>query len=232
MKKEFQSLKLYDMDQHEQKNKNKVKIRLNIFDLTPLNKLLRFCHVGIYHSSIVIGDACEYYYGFAKYDYTGIDSPETIDKLPSSMSGENYTTINLGTSPFTMEECRKIIVDFRNSKRWWSDHYNFLYHNCHKFSYELACALLNTNNPKKYPKWITRGEKVGHFLYQTSLSHILNLATKAIPGFGSSPTVGMYKLVETFENYETEYKTETEELQALSLDEITDFSKLNDIENA
>ncbi|OHT04616.1 hypothetical protein TRFO_27821 [Tritrichomonas foetus] len=198
------------------KDDDVVKIRLNIFDLTPLNQMLRFCHVGVYHSSIVIGDSSEYYFGFAAINYTGIDSPERIDHLPSSMTGKYYTTVELGSSPYSLQECRMIVTRFRTSRRWLSDHYNFLFHNCNTFTYELASALLGNEIVPNYPKWLSRGEKIGQFLYQTSVIHIFELGSKRIPGLGYIPEGGPIKIITDENLVEPNYLDDSEESKSTS----------------
>lgn len=163
------------------------KIKLNIFDLVGINKIFRCCHLGIYHSSVVIDEKLEYYFGFAAYHYTGIDSPEKIDHLPSSMDGEFYMSIDMGTSPYSYTQCKDIVSNLKGLDRWLSDSYNFLFHNCNTFTYELCDQLLNHQYMDKYPKWLFRGENVGKFIFITSVAYIFDIRHVKIPSLGKIP---------------------------------------------
>lgn len=178
----------------------KVKVKLNIFDLLPSNKVLRFCHTGIYHTSVNINEKSEYYFGFSQFGYTGIDSPQKLNKLPSSMTGSFYSSVEMGYSPYTSEQCDIIIQSFKDDVRWLSDHYNFLFHNCNTFTFELCCELLGSKNMQNYPKWLPRGELVGRFLYRTSVAYVLEATSAIIPFLGHIPYSENEIEVEEFPN--------------------------------
>lgn len=175
------------MNPSEENASEGAKIKLNIFDLVGINKLFRCCHLGIYHSSVVIDEKLEFYFGFAAYHYTGIDSPERLNHLPSSMDGSYYMSIDMGTSPYSYHQCKNIVSNLKALDRWLSDSYNFLFHNCNTFTYELCDQLLNHQNMEKYPKWLFRGENFGKFIYITSVAYILNIRTVQIPSLGQIP---------------------------------------------
>lgn len=158
------------------------KIKINVFNLTPLNKLFSCCKVGVYHTSLVIDERFEYYYGFSDWGYTGIDTPEKVNCLPSVMSGSFHSSYELGESSLSLHDCREIARSFKKSKLWLSDHYNFLYHNCNTFTLELAKILMGTDYVNNYPYWVTRGENIAKILYSISLSHFF-VFLKKIPGF-------------------------------------------------
>lgn len=163
------------------------KIRVNVFDLLPMNRILRFMKLGIYHTSVVIGDQSEYYHGFALFGRTGIDSPEVIDRLPSNMSGNLYATYEIGETKYSYSECQQIVDDFKKSDRYLSDHYNFLFHNCNIFTYELCQALMADDNVPTYPMWVMRSEKIFRFIYNISVSATFSMFHKPCPGFGPLP---------------------------------------------
>lgn len=163
------------------------KIRVNVFDLIPVNRLLRFAKLGIYHTSVVIGDRSEYYHGYKFAGQTGIDSPEVVDKLPSSMSGDFYATYEIGESKYSYEECLQIVQEFKESDRYLSEYYNFLFHNCNQFTYELCQALVGEQSMKSYPMWVFRSEKLFRFAYRISVSAIFSAFHKPCPGFGPEP---------------------------------------------
>ncbi|KAH0791496.1 deSI-like protein [Histomonas meleagridis] len=180
---------------------------VNVYDLTKLNKLFRFAKLGVYHTAVVIDNLYEYYFGFKAYSYTGIDIPEIVGSLPSSMTGEFYTKVEMGESKYTAEECEEIINIFTSSSRWLSDHYNILYHNCNDFSYELCSVLLEKEQIKKFPFWVKRGMYLGRFIFSTSISYILGLSSHPIPGFGTPPE----EFSETEEEIQNVGKAVTEE---------------------
>lgn len=178
------------------------KIKLNIFDLIKVNKAFRCCHLGIYHSSVVIDEKSEYYFGFAAYHFTGIDSPERINHLPSVMDGEFYMSVDMGISPYSYNQCQDIVKTFKGEDRWLSDSYNFLFHNCNTFTYELCDRLLNHQFMDRYPKWLTRGENIGKFIYITSVAYVLDLKKIRIPSLGQVPQIKVEKVPERESVYE------------------------------
>lgn len=144
--------------------------------------MMRWSGVGIYHTSLVIDDRLESYYGFAQYGVTGIDTPERIDHLPSSMgTSKYYKTIELGESPRDYESCHEIYMQFRQNEEWLSDHYNFVLHNCNDYTTTLAKALLCVDQIPQYPKWVRRIEKMARFIYGVSLDHLLGFMKKFPP---------------------------------------------------
>ena len=159
------------------------EIRVNVFNLTPLNKVLSFAKIGVYHTSVVIGNKYEYYYGFAREGITGIDEPEVLHCLPSSMAGTFHSHYIMGECQLSIKECKDIVRQFKRSPIWMSEEYQVLYHNCNHFSYELCEVLLGVNNMSNYPSWVTRGEIIGRIIYSVSLSHFLGFV-KNIPGIG------------------------------------------------
>ena len=159
-------------------------IRINVFDLTELNSVFRCCKIGVYHTSIVIDNKDEYYFGFAQYGYTGIDSPEKIDHIPSSMIGTLYTQVELGKSLFNYQDCCNIIQQFFESEEWLSDAYNMLFHNCNDFTLAVSKALFEPDVIKKlYPFWVQRGISIGKWFFSTSIAYTLHLLPIHIQNF-------------------------------------------------
>ena len=193
------------------------RIRVNVFDLAPdLNKILRCAKIGVYHTSIVIDESSEYYYGYAMLGVTGIDSPEVIDELPSIMRGAKYTTVDVGTSNLDPMECQKVVNDFKLSERYMSEQYNLLLHNCNTFTYEMCLALLGEKQTrKKYPHWVRRGQNIGRMVFAISLAPIIALSGMDMPGFSlldHGPMVGQEKKVSR--------ETDDLEIQEVELHEI------------
>lgn len=149
------------------------RICVNVFNLTKLNSILSFAKIGVYHTSVLIDDMYEYYYGFADFGYTGIDSPEVVNELPSVMRGTFHSRHEMGMSVFTRRECRYLIGILRKSKYWLSDNYNILFHNCNKFSLFVCKLLLGERNLLGYPYWVERGAAVARFMYKISASQYI-----------------------------------------------------------
>jgi hypothetical protein len=182
-----------------------VKIRVNAYDLTPLNRVLRCIHFGIYHTSVVIDERREYYYGFYRFGLTGIDTALEVNHLPPVMNGILYASFEMGDSYYTYEQCEQIVQRFRAADRWLSDHYNIIWHNCNTFSYELCADLLGAGNLGAFPLWVGRFEAVAKFIVSVSMSHVIymNNCTLAVIGRPPAPEV---KAVEEPEPHEGEEK--------------------------
>jgi hypothetical protein len=205
-------------------------VRVNVYDLTALNKILRCFHIGVYHTSVVIGEQLEYYYGFAASGHTGIDSPDHIDVLPSIMAGSFYTTIPLGMSKYTLEDCQEIAVAFKRSERWLSDYYNVLFHNCNHFSYELCQALIDQKNLTGFPHWSQRGVSIAAALYSISVGYTIGLASfnmmalgyEAPPMYPPEESSVSPEETEDFETEDLEYTSSAQSSGSLS-DDLADL---------
>lgn len=146
------------------------RIRVNVYDLTKVNSLFRKSKLGVYHTSVVVGDAFEVYYGFYKTGCTGVDYANHINMLPSSMSGTFYSSYDLGTSEYTIEECKRIARQMSLREEWLSNRYNILNHNCHAFALEYCKAILCPHKLLNFPAYVFKGESVGSALYDNFLS--------------------------------------------------------------
>ncbi|OHT13168.1 hypothetical protein TRFO_16841 [Tritrichomonas foetus] len=149
-------------------------IRVNVYDLSKTNSVARGTRPCIYHTSVVVGEEFEIYYGFYRYGVTGIDYAEKIDHLPSSMKGRLYKSYHLGNCRKSIQFCRQIIERFKANPAWLSDRYNFIYNNCHKFSFTLCESLLGRGNTFKYPTFVFDCEKIGHALYRGVISRFID----------------------------------------------------------
>jgi len=137
-----------------------VKVRVNVYDLSHVNRVFRFSKLGVYHTSVVIGEEFEIYYGYLSYSICGIDYAEEIDKLPSSMSGNLYSTYNMGNSELSLDEIRKKCKQFSKRAEWLSNRYNVLCHNCNTFSYSLCSEILIKRNMEHFPEFVFRSQRV------------------------------------------------------------------------
>ena len=148
----------------------KAVIRVNVYDLTRANKLFRKSKVGIYHTSVVVNDEFEVYYGFYRHGCTGVDYATTIDELPPSMSGQLYSTYILGKSKYTVEQCQKLARKLSLREEWLSNRYNVLSHNCHAFALEYCKLIVDPHKLRNFPAFVFKGEDVGNILYHNFLS--------------------------------------------------------------
>jgi hypothetical protein len=164
-----------------------VKIRVNAYDLTPLNRILRCIHFGIYHTSVVIDERSEYYYGFYQFGQTGIDAANVINELPKVMNGIFYESFEMGDSHSSYEECDAIVQQFRNADRWLSERYNIIWHNCNNFTFELCEALLGAGNARNFPQWVHRFEYAAKYIVSISLSHIIYFNNYTLAVIGRPP---------------------------------------------
>ena len=156
------------------KRKKMTSIRVNVYDLSKTNSIARNSRPCVYHTSVVVNEELEIYYGFLNYGVTGIDYAEKIDQLPSSMKGSFYKSFFLGYSRKSPKFCKEIIERFKKSEIWLSDRYNFIYHNCHKFSYTLAEALIGLGNMFNYPTFVFDCERIGDILYRGIISRFID----------------------------------------------------------
>ena len=165
-------------------------IKVNVFNLTPLNKVFACCKVGVYHTSVVIGEKYEFYYGFAQWGYTGVDSPEKLNHLPSSMTGSFHSSYIVGQSELSLEDCHAAAIQIKSSKEWMSDSYHLLMHNCNDFTRVLCTILLGEEKVKQnYPFWVSRGINIGKFMYSICVSHFFCFVKK-IPSI-CNPTLSI-----------------------------------------
>lgn len=149
-------------------------IRVNVYDLSKTNSLARDSLPCIYHTSVVVAEKIELYYGFLQYGVTGIDYANRLNQLPSSMKGKFYKTFPLGKTKKSYKYCKQIIERFKQDPAWLSDRYNVIYNNCHRFSFSLCEALLGRGNTFNYPMFVFDCEKIGHALYRGVISKFID----------------------------------------------------------
>lgn len=160
-----------------------VKIKVNVYDLTASNRAFRWLKLGVYHSSVVLDDKEEYFYGYFGEKTTGVHLSECLNMIPDYMEGEFYTSYDICDISLSFDECKNIIQSFMNSTEWMSEYYNFMYHNCNDFSHTLCETLVGIENMKNYPYWVLRTQKIAHFVYSISFSPMLSHLLGQI-GFG------------------------------------------------
>ena len=99
------------------------KIKINLFNLTGLNKYLSYFKLGAFHTSLVIDDFIEFYFGFMEWGEPGVCWTNKIGVLPEEMQHTAYfeKSYELGETELTREECINIAMIFRRSEEWKSD---------------------------------------------------------------------------------------------------------------
>lgn len=153
---------------------SKTEIRVNVYDLTKLNSLFRSSMTGIYHTSVVVGNEFEIYYGFLRYGSTGVDYAEEINILPQGMSGTLYNSYVLGFSIYSVAKCQKKARQMSLREEWLSDRYNILEHNCHSFSFAFCSELLRPFQMSEFPMYVFQAEKIGSKMYTKFFNVFIN----------------------------------------------------------
>ena len=151
-----------------------VDVRVNVFDLTSMNKITRNTNLAVYHTSVVLGEKLELYFGFKANGVTGIDTADEIDQLPKSMKGKFYKTYHVGTTKRSFDYCKVVIARFKKDPQWLSDRYNIVYNNCHNFAWALCEALLGSGNLHRFPKYVFDCDKLSAPLYEGFIRHFIN----------------------------------------------------------
>lgn len=151
-----------------------VPIRVNVWDLTRANSIMRKTNTAVYHTSVVIDNKIEVYFGFKRNGVTGIDFADKVDILPNSMKGTLYQTIYMGESKHNFKKCKKVVEKFLDSDDWLSDTYNMLYHNCHIFAQVLCDELMGKGNTYNFPNYVYQSQKIGQKLYSSFFSMFVN----------------------------------------------------------
>ena len=150
-------------------------IRVNVYDLTKANGFFRAItskktNFGVYHSSVVVGETFEIYYGFYRRGVTGVDYATEIDEIPASMTGKLFSTYDLGCSPLNIQEITTIARKMSLREEWLSDRYNILQHNCHSFSLAFCEQILPKSQLSRFPGFVFKCEDIGNKLYDNFIS--------------------------------------------------------------
>tara|TARA_Y100000589_G_scaffold329762_2_gene377345 strand:- start:1261 stop:1668 length:408 start_codon:yes stop_codon:yes gene_type:complete len=113
-------------------------VYLNIYDLTSINSVLEYIHIGAYHSGIEI-------YG---KEY-GFNSSGVYTIEPQSFSNFKQNIL-LGTTTKSQNDINNIISNLQD--RFTPDLYNPVKINCHFFANELSHQILY----KPIPRYLNR----------------------------------------------------------------------------
>lgn len=124
---------------------------LNIYDLSPMNKYLRFLTLGLYHSAVEIdGNEISFGGGSQPIGGSGIFIGDPLYK-------QNYPLIEtrfVGTIK-SKSQIDKVINELEST--FMSDQYNVMKKNCNHFTEEFCYRLLK----KHIPSYINRLAKIG-----------------------------------------------------------------------
>ena len=137
--------------------------------LTSFNKNFRWLNIGAFHTSIVLNDSIEIFYGFTNDHLTGI-----ITKNQNLIENDSlYKIYSFGKIEKNFNDCMKILKKFQNSQKWLGENYLTLFNNCNSFTYKFLKKICNKKEFENFPFWIFRGEKILKFIFKFSLSYIL-----------------------------------------------------------
>lgn len=119
-------------------------IYLNIYDLTPLNKILDCFGFGAYHSAVQIFDT-EFSFGAHPFNFTGV-----VECQANSNKLRFRKTILLGESKLKLCEINMILDEIKS--KYIGNSYDVFKNNCNHFANEVSLKLLQ----KPIPRYINR----------------------------------------------------------------------------
>ena len=152
----------------------KTKLCLKVYDLSPLNKSFRWIGIGAFHTSLIIDNKIEVYYGYSDEYQCGIYQADSVGGIPDFLGEMSlYGSYELGPITKSLPDCRKVLNHFMASLKWNCLSYSTFFHNCNSFTYEFCKAICNSQEFLRYPTWILRGEQLFRFIFKISLSQYL-----------------------------------------------------------
>lgn len=123
---------------------------LNVYDLTPINKYLYWCGLGIFHSGIEV-HGMEYGFGAHEYPSSGVFEVE-----PRSCPGFTFRkSILLGSTDMSLFEFRLFMQHLASS--YHGNTYHLIAKNCNHFTNEVCTRLTG----KPIPGWVNRLARIG-----------------------------------------------------------------------
>ncbi|XP_017481870.1 PREDICTED: desumoylating isopeptidase 2-like [Rhagoletis zephyria] len=129
-------------------------VKLNVYGLSEVNKVINYFGLGIYHSGVEVYGSEWAYGGYPKpiASIYRMRKPRDLTSL-SDIDGRFHfvQTIEMGKTHFTLKEV-KMILDNLGKTDWIGTNYHLLYRNCNSFSTEF-CKILCGNT---IPPWINR----------------------------------------------------------------------------
>ncbi|XP_020270010.1 deSI-like protein At4g17486 isoform X2 [Asparagus officinalis] len=118
---------------------------LNVYDLTPLNKYMYCCGVGIFHSGIEV-HGLEYGFGAHEYPTSGVFEVE-----PRTCPGFIYRrSITLGRINMPPHQVRILIEEM--ASEYHGDTYHLISKNCNHFTDDASLRLTG----RSIPAWVNR----------------------------------------------------------------------------
>eukprot|EP00796_Vickermania_ingenoplastis_P007387 gene7387-5201_t len=128
------------------------KVRLNVYDLSRKNKMLKKVGFGIYHVGVVVF-GIEWSFGEAvdARDGTG------LFYCPPGCAGYVSCSVEVGDTTLSPTQVDTILHRLENE--WQSRDYHILHRNCNHFAQRL-CDLLSTVEPLKVPAWCNRAARM------------------------------------------------------------------------
>ncbi|KAJ6224208.1 hypothetical protein RDWZM_002753 [Blomia tropicalis] len=128
-------------------------VKVNVYGLTYLNRLLEIAQCGIYHSGVEVY-GIEWAYGGFELPVSSIyrmDKPRDLVSLSIENKFHFIETIVMGPTNFTRTEIESILIDMGKSE-WIGTNYHLLNQNCNSFT-DTLCKILCG---RSIPTWINR----------------------------------------------------------------------------
>ncbi|QDZ18142.1 DUF862 domain-containing protein [Chloropicon primus] len=122
------------------------QVRINVYDISPVNQYSTHCGVGIFHTGVEIFDR-EFAYGGHPHDSTGIFVTRRY-QAPGQVKFRQ--TIDIGLTRYTRKEVDHILQ--RLGSKYTGSKYHLLLRNCNHFANEFVEKLTG----KSIPHWINR----------------------------------------------------------------------------
>ncbi|XP_027920497.1 deSI-like protein At4g17486 isoform X1 [Vigna unguiculata] len=125
-------------------------VRLNVYDLTPVNNYVYWFGFGIFHSGIEVHGK---EYGFGAHDFP---ASGVFEVEPRKCPGFIYRcSITLGQTNMSASEFRTFIENM--AAEYHGDTYHLITKNCNHFTEDLSNRLTG----KQIPGWVNRLAKLG-----------------------------------------------------------------------
>jgi len=123
-------------------------VRLNVYDLSPVNEYIAWLGLGVYHSGLEV-DGREWTFGSGEGSGTGVFEcrPREVPNFRKA--------VELGELDMTSMQIEKLVWDL--ARGYPGSRYNLLTCNCNHFATELAARL----GAETVPPWVNRLAYIG-----------------------------------------------------------------------
>lgn len=137
-------------DMEEERAMIREPLKLNIYDLTYMNKFMYWVGLGVYHSAIE-AYGTEYAYGAHDYPTSGVFEVE-----PRHCPGFKFrNSLTIGTVWMGPEKFREFVEEI--ACEYTGDSYHLLFKNCNHFCGDVCMRLVSV----RIPRWVNRLANIG-----------------------------------------------------------------------